>query len=269
MKHDFFAHIPSLSRVLTGALLAWAAWLLAQISWQLAFPPEYSAGDEEAASLSREKHSPPAVPRGLFGAADRGGPSPESRGLPATTLPLTLTGLLASSDARLALAVILYQGRQASYAVGDKLPVPAVGVRIGRITADGVVLDEPGGATILRYPSSRAGAPAAKSVLPDDLTRQLAQRPAEIADYLTVAPVREGGELRGYRINPGRKPALFGKLGFEPGDLAVAINGADLRDNQQAQQILLQLPQLRTVTVSVDRDGQRYDISVSLDEGSL
>ncbi|MNG36157.1 Type II secretion system protein C [compost metagenome] len=63
-------------------------------------------------------------------------------------------------------------------------------------------------------------------------------------------------------------PELFNQLGFEANDLAVAINGADLRDNQQAQQILLQLPQLTAATVTVEREGQRHDITVSLDEGS-
>lgn len=259
MKQELSALIPPLLRVLTGVLLAWAAWLSAQISWQLIFPPESVA----VPSPGGKKAPPPALSRGLFGAAATTEETPVSPALSPTTLPLTLTGLVASSDARLALAVIQYQGKQASYATGDTLP--AGGARIRQITPEGVVLTEGAGTTMLRY--SRAAAQQGKPV-PGDLKRQLTQRPAEIADYLTVAPVREGGELRGYRINPGRKPDLFSKLGFEPGDLAVSINGADLSDNQQAQQILLQLPQLRTLTVSVERDGQRYDISVSLDEGS-
>lgn len=254
-------------RLLNVILMACAAWILAQISWQLISPPQYdiAAGDLFLSGAKKTAIAVPvsySVPRGLFGTAT---PTDKTTTvLPLTTLPLTLTGLLASSEPHLALAVILWQGKQASYASGDTLPVG--GVRIREITADGVVLSEPGGMTMLRYadrPHKAVG-----RLLPDKVRQQLTTQPTAIADYLAVSPVREGEKLRGYRINPGRKPELFSKLSFEAGDLAVAINGADLRDSQQAGKILLQLPQLRTVTVSVERDGQRHDISISLDEGT-
>ncbi|MFD1801665.1 type II secretion system protein GspC [Mixta tenebrionis] len=251
-----------IAKLLTLTAIALAGWLMAKISWQLIFPPR-AFPDEEINSLSAAR-ALPVIPRGLFGTANSAAQSAAtaSISLPATSLPLTLTGLLVSDDSRLTLAVILYQGRQASYSAGDKLPVANVSVR--QITADGVLLAEPAGDTWLGYP--RRPQTAAAQPLSSSLTRQLKQRPGDIADYLSVVPVREGDRLLGYRINPGRKSALFASLGFKPGDLAIAINGADLRDKQQAQHILLQLPQLRTVTVSVERDGQRYEISVALDE---
>jgi general secretion pathway protein C len=268
MKNKNLPHmdILLLSKLLTITAIIIAGWLMAKISWQLAFPLNHISTKEINQSPVSSRPLPVISP-GLFGAENIAANNAitTSVSLATTSLPLTLTGLIASNDSQLALAVILYQGRQASYAVGDNLPLANVSVR--QITADGVLLAEPGGNTWLRYPHQpRLPQTVTAKPLSSSLTRQLKQRPADIADYLSVAPVREGDRLLGYRINPGRKSALFASLGFKPGDLAVAINGADLRDKQQAQHILLQLPQLRTVTVSVERDGQRYDISVSLDE---
>lgn len=253
--------VPSPTRfiwLVNGALALAAAWLLASITWQLLLPAEPLL--LPAMSPVAEPVAVPQAGRSAwFGAPAR--QAVTSQGM--TTLPLTLTGLLASSDERAALAVILYQGKQASYAPGDALPI--AGVSVQRIGAEGVVLAEPGGLRLLSYPQqARSAAPVERK-----LVASVAQHPQQIFDYLSVSPVRDENQaLLGYRINPGRQPALFGNLGFKPNDLAVAINGADLRDSQQAQQILLQLPQLTAATVTVEREGQRHDISVSLDEGT-
>ncbi|WP_431223968.1 type II secretion system protein GspC [Serratia sp. L9] len=253
--------MPSPSRfiwLVNGALALAAAWLLALITWQLLLPAETLP-----LPAVRPVAEPVVVPlagrSAWFGAPARQTPAAQDM----TNLPLTLTGLLASSDERAALAVILYQGKQASYAPGDALPI--AGVSVQGINTEGVVLAEPGGLRLLSYPKqARSAAPVERK-----LAASVAQHPQQIFDYLSVSPVRDDNSaLLGYRINPGRQPALFGSLGFKPNDLAVAINGADLRDTQQAQQILLQLPQLTGATVTVEREGQRHDILVSLDEGT-
>ena len=40
---------------------------------------------------------------------------------------------------------------------------------------------------------------------------------------MSLPPVYEKEELRGYRLNPGTKPQLFSTLGFRPIVLAVYI----------------------------------------------
>lgn len=251
-------------RLLTLGLIVAAAGLLALITWQLCLPPAFNV--QRAMPAAPTRHSVPQFVPGLFGTGATGASADVQRDvLPPTTLPLTLTGLLASEDVTRRLAVVLYQGKQASYREGDSLP--AGGARVVRIEHDGVVLREPGGLTRLGWPRQAVRATGGRVSAGE--RAQLVQRPQDIADFLSVAPVHEDERLRGYRINPGRKPERFKTLGFEPGDLAVAINGVDLSDSQQAQQILLQLPQLRALTVTVERDGQRHDIAVSLDEGAL
>lgn len=244
--------------LLNGGLMLAAAWLLASLTWQWLLPPEVAALPV-AASAAEPPAEPLSMPTALFGVPAAQAATSQTL----TALPLTLTGLLASSDPGAALAVIQYQGKQASYGEGDALPI--AGVRVRHISAEGVVLAEPGGLRLLSYPQqARRTAQVERQ-----LASSVVQHPQQIFDYLSVSPVRdESNTLLGYRINPGRQPALFGKLGFKPDDLAVAINGADLRDNQQAQQILMQLPQLTAATVSVEREGQRHDITISLDEGT-
>ena len=244
--------------LLNGGLMLAAAWLLASLTWQWLLPPE-TAALPVAASATEPDVPLQTVPSALFGTPVAQVATSQTL----TGLPLTLTGLLASSEPGAALAVIQYQGKQASYGEGDVLPI--AGVRVRQIRVEGVVLAEPGGLRLLSYPQqARRVAQVERK-----LASSVVQHPQQIFDYLSVSPVRdESNALLGYRINPGRQPALFGQLGFKPDDLAVAINGTDLRDSQQAQQILLQLPQLTAATVSVEREGQRHDITISLDEGT-
>jgi general secretion pathway protein C len=244
--------------LLNGGLMLAAAWLLASLTWQWLLPPETPVLPV-AASATEPAMPLLAVPAALFGAPVAQAATSQTL----TGLPLTLTGLLASSKPGAALAVIQYQGKQASYGEGDALPI--AGVRVRHISVEGVVLAEPGGLRLLSYPQQARRAAQVER----KLASRMVQHPQQIFDYLSVSPVRdESNALLGYRINPGRQPALFGQLGFKPDDLAVTINGTDLRDSQQAQQILLQLPQLTAATVTVEREGQRHDITISLDEGT-
>lgn len=72
--------------------------------------------------------------------------------------------------------------------------------------------------------------------------------------------------MTGYRLNPGRNPELFNQLGLVANDLAVSINGLDLRDNAQAMQAMQQVAGATEMTVTVERQGQLYDVYVGLSE---
>ena len=87
-----------------------------------------------------------------------------------------------------------------------------------------------------------------------------------LLDYLSISPVQRDGAVQGYRLNPGKDPALFTAVGLQPNDLAVSLNGFDLRDNAQAMQIMQQLASLNELNITVEREGQLHDVYVSLDE---
>ena len=57
---------------------------------------------------------------------------------------------------------------------------------------------------------------------------------------------------------------LFRQSGLQANDLAIALNGIDLRDQEQAQQALQNLADMTEITLTVEREGQRHDIAFAL-----
>ncbi|WP_265182612.1 type II secretion system protein GspC [Serratia fonticola] len=90
------------------------------------------------------------------------------------------------------------------------------------------------------------------------------KQPQSILNYLNISPVMVDDKLIGYRLNPGKEGELFRKVGLHENDLAVALNGLDLRDAQQAQQALKQLSELSELNLTVERGGQLQDIYLAL-----
>ncbi|MGO9932899.1 MAG: PDZ domain-containing protein, partial [Steroidobacteraceae bacterium] len=72
------------------------------------------------------------------------------------------------------------------------------------------------------------------------------------------------GKLRGFRAYPGRNRQIFGKLGLKAGDLVTAINGTPLDDPQRSQEIFNTIQSSDHVTVTVERGGQKQDISLNI-----
>ncbi len=255
----------SLNRLAMGFMALGLGWWLSLVTWQL-----WAIFTEPASQSSINRMSPAqelTVPQ-LFGsvsAADRG---PVSGQFPTTTLPLILTGLVMSQHSEQRLAVVSYQGKQASYSEGDRLPPSGVALR--QIAANGVVLAQPGGLHWLAFNGKDASPVIAleNAAFSPDIRQQLVKNPLQITDYITVSPVREGAKTVGYRINPGRKHTVFNKLGFKPDDIAITLNGVDLRDDNQAREIIMKLPELQAVTVVVEREGQRHELHITLDEVS-
>lgn len=185
---------------------------------------------------------------------------------PKTTLPLTLTGIIASNDNQYSLAIISYHQKQSSYSVGDR--IADTDAHIKSVYSDRVVIEQPGRITTLRYNDAHLNEgkrPAAENGgLSRNLQQSFIKSPQSILNYLSIAPVWDQQTLLGFRVNPAQDPQLFSQLGFKANDLAIAINGTDLRDMQQSQQIMQQLPQMTQMTVTVERAGQRYNIDVVL-----
>ncbi|MBQ4797272.1 type II secretion system protein GspC, partial [Pectobacterium versatile] len=52
----------------------------------------------------------------------------------------------------------------------------------------------------------------------------------------------------------------FYRVGLQDNDMAVALNGLDLRDEEQAKKAMERMADVRNFTLTVERDGQRQDI---------
>ncbi|WP_345014088.1 type II secretion system protein GspC [Pseudaeromonas paramecii] len=200
-------------------------------------------------------------------------PEQVSLSAPKTKLNITLTGLLASTDPKRSIAIVAQGSNQASYLIGDKIDgTPA---KLRAVLPDRIIIDNQGRDETLMLDTESATAPRSSMPPPpgrpqeenlSDLRDNINDNPAQLLDYITISPVREDNVLKGYRLNPGKKPELFGSLGLQPNDLALNINGYDLRDPAQAMQAMQQMKEVGQLEMTIERDGVQQSLSVSLQQ---
>ncbi|QIT30435.1 type II secretion system protein GspC [Raoultella terrigena] len=246
---------------------------LAKLSWRIIFPVDSAAITINAAAVLP---SPAAIrpdelaPFTLFGNAEKTPPpadgSADGKTLaeaPLSALKLRITGLLASSDAARSIAIVAKGNQQVSLGVGDS--IPGNEAKIVAILNDRLIVNYRGrNEAIPLFDDAGAAVKSAPTPPAKEWIKQVRERPQNILNYLNISPIMVNEQLSGYRLNPGKDPTLFRQAGLQENDLAVALNGLDLRDRQQAQQALKQLPELSEITLTVERDGQRQDIYLAL-----
>ncbi len=210
---------------------------------------------------------------------------------PETRLSVNLTGVVAASgDKQAGLAIIESQGQQETYLVNDV--IRGTRAKLAQVLPDRVILDVGGrfetlmldGVSFSKKVSMPV--PAATNELkrstPEadreiDLSdnrevkqalhetkEELLEEPGKLFDYIRVTPERVEGELVGYRLSPGKDPALFEKMGLKNNDLAVAISGYELTDVQQAMLALEALRNSTEATITIERNGELIDVQFSL-----
>jgi general secretion pathway protein C len=103
-----------------------------------------------------------------------------------------------------------------------------------------------------------------------DNLRQLAEtNPTVFAEVVRPQPVFANGVQRGYRVYPGRNRQQFAKLGLQPGDLVLAINGTPLDDPQRGMEIFNTIGSSDRVQVTVERNGESQDLTLNTAQISL
>ncbi|WP_410955232.1 type II secretion system protein GspC [Raoultella planticola] len=243
---------------------------LAKLSWRMILPAyspaiEMNDAPEISPLIPAPKTELPVFT--LFGRAEK---KPQSSAhdesldqAPLSSLKLRITGLLASSDAARSIVIMAKGNQQVSLMTGDS--TPGNEARIIAILRDRIIVNYRGRneAILLADDGSMKAAGAPDTALNSPLSK-IRQQPQNILNYLNISPVMVNEQLSGYRLNPGKDPTLFRESGLHENDLAVALNGLDLRDRQQAQQALKQLPELSEITLTVEREGQRQDIYLAL-----
>ncbi|KTF09796.1 type II secretion system protein GspC [Pseudoalteromonas sp. H105] len=214
---------------------------------------------------------------------------------PETRLSINLTGIVAvSNNDRNGLAVIESQGQQATYLVDDV--VKGTRAKLAQVLPDRVILEVSGRFETLMLDGLDFTKTVSMPVLaeregkrgleqgPQDVdveqidatanedvkssileTRnELLQDPGKLFDYIRVSQARRDGEVIGYRLSPGKDPALFKKMGLKNNDLAVSINGYQLTDMQQAMSAMNELRNSTDANITIERDGEQIDVQFSL-----
>lgn len=287
--------------VLLSVLLA---WLLAKLSWQLLPKPD-TANDITPPTLPLHSNRQTVdlatlVNFSLFGKAEQTpansvAPVAVVTEAPKTNLNVKLTGLVAiSHNPKQGSAIIESRGLEATYAIDDK--IDGTNAVLKQVLHDRVLLQQGGRFETLMLDgmeytkiaeaniglgrtdnnveqSDNLSAPILDPMQPlqsneifAEQRKELIAEPMKFFDYIRVSPQRREGQLVGYRLTPGKDPALFNQLGLQANDLAVEINGIRLDDMQQAMAVINELREAQEATIKIERDGETTDILVSLSQ---
>jgi general secretion pathway protein C len=209
----------------------------------------------------------------LFGIATVDPSTQDPANAPASRANLVLAGTIASEDPKHGMAIISDGGPAKVYSVNDNVN----GATLHSVYLDHVILDRAGVLETLVLPRLQGGGRAApaghragadpRTVAAVDNIRRMVQQDPGILDQVmrTVASYdNTAGKLRGFRAYPGKNRAIFNKLGLKPGDLVTAINGTMLDDPQRSQEVFNTIQSSDHVTVTVDRGGQKQDITLNI-----
>lgn len=271
-------------------LVVLIAYLAARLSWQFLAPGAVTGSSVAATTGPRSGgatggHSPVAHIQSahLFGIAGAASAQASAANAPKTSLDLTLLGVAAGAGQFPSQAIIANGSNQNqhTYSVGATLPGGAV---IRAIEADRVVIAHNGRLESLPLPKAGTSILAANmhfgggnhssvqgshqmSVSPQ-LRQQVEQNPNKLLEFMRVQPYAAKGKMQGYRVYPGKKPALFHQSGLQPGDVIIKVDGVSLTGNASAMQAMAKLRHAQgPVQLDLLRHGKPVHITVNLSGG--
>jgi len=257
-------------------LVALIAWQLARATWMVLAPPAAptSVPPAPASQTGADNGAAPAldvsaiVDAHLFGRARSPdaapAPEPDPVEVPETRLNLSLRGVIAGDDPGRGVAIIAdNRGDEKLFRVEQRLPG---GATLHAVHFDQVIINRNGRLETLRLPrefpggttpvSRNDGAARPRSgAASAPIQRVISDNAARITDVLRVQPYMDGGQMRGYRVFPGRNRDQFAQLGLQAGDLVTEINGTPLSDPARGMEIFGQLGDATEVSLTVERDG--------------
>jgi general secretion pathway protein C len=267
-------------RVLSVIFVVAIAWQLVQLTWLLLepsqesaviAPPPPSAANAPVKSVNVQS----IVDRHLFG-VQQAAPTQDATSAPQTQMNLVLAGTWAAEDPSKGFAFIGESATTARmFAVGKSV---RQGTVLHAVYADRVILDTSGRLEALMLPRlsnltaqlSRPPAPRPQNnQFTENLRRMAETNPSAFAEIVRPQPVFANGVQRGYRVYPGRNRQQFAKLGLQPGDLVLSINGTPLDDPQRGMEIFNTMSASDRVTVTVERNGQPQELSLNTAQMSL
>jgi general secretion pathway protein C len=211
----------------------------------------------------------------LFGVAPPAELNQDPNNAPMSSANLMLAGTIATQDPKHGVAIISDGGGPTKvYSVGDRIG----GAALHSVYLDHVLLDRNGALETLNLPrqmlggtrpgpiANRPGVDSRTVAAVDNIRRMVQQDPGMLDQVMRTVPSYDNaaGKLRGFRAFPGRNRAIFSKLGLRSGDLVTAVNGAPLDDPQRAQEVFATIQTSDHVTVSVERGGQKQDITLNI-----
>ncbi|MGQ4276526.1 type II secretion system protein GspC [Pseudidiomarina sp. E22-M8] len=277
--------------MLTAIFAIYAVWVLAQLTWQLLAPGSAPSSGPIAVQMQQQTNTTSGSLRRLadlelFGATLSSAGS--VRNAPKTTLNVRLLGVSASSVPERSAAVIERNRNQDTYVIGDKITDTQVSIE--KIYADRVILNNNGALETLELEGIGELSQGVRLTLSNQLPERGTEEEAlmsddelkavsdaqrayrelrqgdhtALLDYIRIRPEMSGQTLKGYRLSPGKYPEVFTNAGFQPGDIAVAINGQSLTDIASAQVAIGELRNAQQIIVTVLREDEYLDLELAV-----
>lgn len=187
---------------------------------------------------------------------------------PETRLNLKLRGTIAAGSSDLAHAIIADgKGTDDVYFINDTVPG---GAKLHEVYPDRVILNRAGTLETLRLPrlSESLGKPATSRSTATTrrpagtIQEMMTEGPASFTEVLRPQPYMPNGELKGYRVYPGRDRRKFAALGLRPGDLVTEINGQPMNNMQSGMEIFRNLGNASQITVTIERNGSPINLTL-------
>ncbi|NOI78769.1 type II secretion system protein GspC [Vibrio coralliilyticus] len=278
---SFLKNQDRLSSMATVVLLGMSAWVSGALIWK---PMESqsvtpwqptsvagSASQDSGLNIAELQNS------NLFGRYQAQAPvekKPVVTEAPKSRLNVILVGVVTSTEANKNLAVVASRGQQATYGIGETLE--GTRATVVQVLYDRIIVDNSGrNETVmlegLKYTKNLQQQPKTKSIKADvsadklDEIRSVIRKDAkQIFQYVRMSQIKRDGEVIGYRLTPGKEKELFESVGLQSGDIATQINGQDLSNPATMGEIFKNMSQLTELNLTVERDGQPYEIYIEL-----
>jgi general secretion pathway protein C len=120
---------------------------------------------------------------------------------------------------------------------------------VEEITDDVNAAFEEGQAEVIEVPAEQAAAAAGQT----------------LSDVVSMSIHREGGQIVGYRIRPGRNSELFHSLGLMADDVVTAVNGTPLDSPGKVMEIYKNMGDANSASLEIRRGGETLSIEIVLD----
>lgn len=272
-----------LSALTTIALLLSAAWVAGKLVWfpyqsteVVAWKPLGSSTASAAQSARLDLSS--LYNSHLFGRyqADVVAPvaKPKLEDAPKSRLNVVLVGVVTSSTAEKSLAVIAKGGKQATYGVNEV--IEGTQAKLVQVQPDRIIVENSGRNETVMLEGIKYSKPAQRKSDPSpelnqntkdklvQIRTEISQDPKQIFQYVRMSQMKQDSEVVGYRLSAGKSRELFDSVGLKNGDVATHLNGQDLRNAAAMGEIFSRLSELTELNLTVERNGQPYDIYIEL-----
>lgn len=268
-----------LSKIVVIVLLAISAWILGRLIWQ-PFTSESitqwqpKSSNNQSTNVGSSVNLTELQNGQLFGQyqeQQKVVEKPKVQDAPKSQLNVVLVGVVTSTNPNKSLAVIANRGKQETYGIGEV--IEGTRAKLYQVQQDRVIVDNSGrNETVmlegLKYdrpePRQASEPPPVSQDKLEQIRDEIRQDTKQVFQYVRMSMVKTGNDVVGYRLSPGKDPALFNAVGLESGDIATQINGLDLKDSAAMGEIFKSLSELTELTLTVERDGQPYEIYIEL-----